>query len=81
MRRASADIEDSTAIQKKLLKLTRKRFERFVTLMPKFLVNEEPDTIHDLRVWSRRLQQTLRVILGETKGSRKAMRPGNIAQP
>jgi CHAD domain-containing protein len=74
MRRASADIEDSTAIQKKLLKLTRKRFERFVTLMPKFLVNEEPDTIHDLRVWSRRLQQTLRVILGETKGSRKAMR-------
>ena len=73
MPRASADIEDSAAIQKKLLKLTLKRFERFVTVMPKFLINDEPYTIHDVRVWSRRLQQTLRVIVGETKGSRKAM--------
>jgi CHAD domain-containing protein len=74
MRRGSAETEDSTAIRKKLLKLARKRFERFVTLVPKFLVNDEPDTIHDVRVWSRRLQQTLRVVVGEMKSSRKAVR-------
>jgi CHAD domain-containing protein len=50
------------AAQAKLLKLTRKRLERFVTFVPKFLVNDDADTIHDLRVWSRRLQQTLRSI-------------------
>jgi len=48
------------AAQAKLLKLTRKRLERFVTFVPKFLVNDDAGTIHDLRVWSRRLQQTLR---------------------
>jgi CHAD domain-containing protein len=37
--------------------------ERFVTLFPKALLNDEPDTIHDLRVYSRRLQQTFRVML------------------
>lgn len=48
--------------QKKLLKLARKRLQRFVTLMPKLLVSDDPETVHDLRVWSRRLQQALRVI-------------------
>ena len=53
----------ASSVRHKLLKLARKRLERFVTLFPKALVNDEPDTIHDLRVWSRRLQQTFRVIL------------------
>lgn len=48
--------------QKKLLKLARKRLQRFATLMPKLLVSDDPETVHDLRVWSRRLQQALRVI-------------------
>ncbi len=51
------------ATQKKLLRLTRKRLERFVTLLPKILISDDPDIIHDLRVWSRRLQQAIRVIL------------------
>ena len=55
------------ATQKKLLKLTRRRLERFVTLCPKILVNDDPDTIHDLRVWSRRLQQAIRVLLPTPK--------------
>jgi CHAD domain-containing protein len=48
--------------QKKLLKLARKRLQKFATLMPKVLLSDDPATIHDLRVWSRRLQQALRVI-------------------
>jgi CHAD domain-containing protein len=75
MGRGSTVNDHGAAAQKKLLKLTRKRLERFVTLVPKFLVNDDPDTIHDLRVWSRRLQQTLTAIVGEkTPGSRKAIR-------
>jgi CHAD domain-containing protein len=64
------------AAQRKLLKLTRKRLERFVTFVPKFLVNDNPATIHDLRVRSRRLQQTFRIILPQAKtpGSRKVIR-------
>ena len=48
--------------QNKLLKLTRRRLEKYATLLPKVLVSDDPETIHDLRVWSRRLQQVLRVI-------------------
>jgi len=48
--------------QKKLLTLARKRLQRFASLMPKLLVSDDPETVHDLRVWSRRLQQALRVI-------------------
>lgn len=53
------------SVQQRVLKQAHKRLERFVTLFSKALVNEQPDTIHDLRVWSRRLQQTLRFILGK----------------
>ena len=48
--------------QKKLLKLAGKRLQRFATLVPKVLLSDDADTVHDLRVWSRRLQQALRVI-------------------
>jgi len=52
---------------KRFLKLAHKRLERFVTLLPKVTVSDDPDVIHDLRVASRRLQQTLRVITPEVK--------------
>jgi len=62
--------------QKKLLTLARKRLQRFATLMPKLLVSENPETVHDLRVWSRRLQQALRVIHPTSKPpkSKKVLR-------
>ncbi len=68
--------DNGIAAQKKLLKLTRKRLERFVTYVPKFLVNDDADTIHDLRVWSRRLQQTLRSLSSqpEPRASRKLIK-------
>ena len=61
----ATESEAAISAQQKLLKLARKRLERFVTLFPKALVNDEPETIHDLRVYSRRLQQTFRVILAK----------------
>ncbi len=64
---AAADSGTAISNQKKLLKLTHKRLERFVTLLPKVLVSDAPETVHDLRVWSRRLQQALRVILPAPK--------------
>lgn len=62
--------------QKTLLKLARKRLQRFATLTPKVLVSNDPETVHDLRVWSRRLQQALRVIHPESKPpkSKKVLR-------
>lgn len=73
MSRAATDGDQ--AAKRKLLKLTRKRLERFVTLLPKFLLSADPDTIHDLRVGSRRLQQTFRTLIGaQTPASRKAIR-------
>jgi CHAD domain-containing protein len=58
----SAAATEAVSGQSKLIKLTRRRLEKYATLLPKLLVNDNPETIHDLRVWSRRLQQALRVI-------------------
>lgn len=58
----SAAANEVFPTQSKLLKLTRKRLEKYATLLPKVLVSDDPETVHDLRVWSRRLQQALRVI-------------------
>jgi CHAD domain-containing protein len=59
----ATESEAPVPVKSKLLKLAHKRLEKFVTLFPKALLNDEPDTIHDLRVYSRRLQQTFRVML------------------
>ena len=64
---AETDSAPAASADKKLFKLARKRLERFVSLVPKVLVNDDPDTIHDLRVGSRRLQQAMRVVLPTSK--------------
>ena len=73
---AETDSGSRLDVQGELRKLTRKRLQRFVTLVPKFLVNGDPDVIHDLRVASRRLQQILRAIAapGKNKNARKVFR-------
>lgn len=52
----------AAASHKKLLGITQKRLEKFVSLFAKVLVSDNPDIIHDARVWSRRLQETFRVL-------------------
>ena len=58
----SAAAKEEVSTPSKLLKLTRRRLEKYATLLPKLLVSDDPETVHHLRVWSRRLQQVLRVI-------------------
>jgi CHAD domain-containing protein len=53
---------ESASSRKRLLAVTQKRLEKFVSLFAKVLVSDHPDTIHDARVWSRRLQETFRVL-------------------
>jgi CHAD domain-containing protein len=48
--------------QKKLFELSQKRLEKFASLFPRVLIRDDPETIHDARVGSRRLQQILRVL-------------------
>jgi CHAD domain-containing protein len=63
MNATAADSGAAFANQNRFVKLVRKRLERFVTLLPKVLVSDDAEAIHDLRVSSRRLQQALRIIL------------------
>lgn len=72
----SAVPTDVVSAQTKLLKLTQRRLERYATLLPKVLVSDDPETVHDLRVWSRRLQQVLRVIApsGQANKIKKLLR-------
>jgi CHAD domain-containing protein len=58
----SAAAKEVVSAQSKLIKLTQRRLEKYATLLPKVLVSDDPETVHDLRVWSRRLQQALCVI-------------------
>jgi CHAD domain-containing protein len=51
--------------QKKFLDLADKRLEKFISLMPRVLISDRPDTIHQTRVWSRRLQQAFRVLFNK----------------
>lgn len=62
---------NSAAAQSNLVKSARKRLERFVTLYPRALVSDDPEIVHDLRVASRRLQQSLRLLPSDDKSHRK----------
>jgi CHAD domain-containing protein len=55
--------------REKLFDLARKRLAKFASLVPRALVSDQPDTIHDLRVWSRRLQQILQVLFSKPRAN------------
>jgi CHAD domain-containing protein len=57
--------------------LGRKRLEKFAALMPRVIVTDDPETIHDVRVWSRRLQQILNLL---TAHDGKKNRPRKLAR-
>ena len=50
---------DSIAVRRALTRLLRKRVKKFVALAPEVRADANPKTIHDVRVWSRRLQQAI----------------------
>jgi CHAD domain-containing protein len=66
----SAAPTEAVSAQTKLLKLTARRLEKYATLLPKVLITDDPEAIHDLRVWSRRLQQALRVVAPPTQSKK-----------
>jgi CHAD domain-containing protein len=43
----------------RLVDLVHKRLRKFSSLLSAVLSQEDPETVHDLRVWSRRLQQAV----------------------
>jgi hypothetical protein len=63
MSEAEPHTVESASGHKKLLAVTQRRLEKFVSLFAKVLVSDHPDTIHDARVWSRRLQEAFRGLL------------------
>jgi CHAD domain-containing protein len=54
-----AETPDSIAIRRALTRLLRKRVKKFVALAPEVRADANPKTVHDIRVWSRRLQQAV----------------------
>jgi CHAD domain-containing protein len=54
-----AETPDSMAIRRALARLLRKRVKKFVALAPEVQADANPKVIHDVRVWSRRLQQAV----------------------
>ena len=54
-----AEAPDAIAIRRALARLLRKRVKKFVTLVPELGRDANPKIVHDVRVWSRRLQQAV----------------------
>jgi CHAD domain-containing protein len=46
-------------VRRTLTRLLRKRVKKFIELAPQVRADASPKTIHDMRVWSRRLQQAV----------------------
>src|SRR5690242_18056399 len=69
---SAAEINDSN----RFVALSQKRLEKFASIFPRVLVSADPETIHDARVYSRRLQQIVRILYPRpgTKKSRKVIR-------
>ncbi len=65
-----ADRTPAAVDRELLVRLVRKRLEKFVSLVPVVLVSEEPESVHDARVCSRRLQQALTVLFPQPRPRR-----------
>jgi CHAD domain-containing protein len=64
----------TAATEDTALAVGRKRLEKFAALMSRFFVTDDADTIHDVRVWSRRLQQVLAMRVSESNTKSKAQK-------
>jgi CHAD domain-containing protein len=54
-----AQTPPSITIHRALTRLLRKRVKKFVALAPEVHAEANPKTVHDVRVWSRRVQQAV----------------------
>ena len=65
-----AETLDSLAVRRALTRLLRKRVKKFIALAPEVRADAEPKTIHDARVWSRRLQQAVSAFFPKPRSSK-----------
>jgi CHAD domain-containing protein len=63
-----------------LEELVHERVRRFMKLLPEVLSGETPEAVHDLRVWSRKLQQVLVTIVPDVRSNRAARIIGTIRE-
>ncbi len=56
---AAFGAETPKATRRAFARLLRKRVKKFVTLVPEVFTGANPKTVHDARVWSRRVQQAV----------------------
>ncbi|MEX0804394.1 MAG: hypothetical protein WD688_13920 [Candidatus Binatia bacterium] len=75
LRKSQAAMEPS---QKQLVKLARRRLEKYVSIPPRLLVSDRADNVHDIRVWGRRLQQVVRVLYPKPRGGVRAAEPSAL---
>lgn len=59
LRRQTKEGEAQDPARKQLERLLRDRLRKFMALLPQVLAEDGVDPVHDLRVWSRRLQQVV----------------------
>lgn len=59
------ELPSSAEVWPSLEGLMRDRLRKCVTLLPKVLGEDDPEVVHDMRVWSRRLQQVIVTIFPE----------------
>jgi len=67
---ARAEAPDSIAVRRALTRLLRKRNKKFVALAPAVRADAEPKTIHDVRVWGRRLQQAVSALFPKPRSGK-----------
>ena len=60
----------SNSLRSPATKLVRKRLEKYAPGIPKLLVSDSPDNIHQVRVASRRLQQALSMLFPKPRTSK-----------
>ena len=65
-----AEAPDSVAVRPALTRLLRKRLKKFVALAPEVRSDAVPKTIHDVRVWSRRLQQAIAALFPKPRSGK-----------
>jgi CHAD domain-containing protein len=65
-----AEAPDSLAVRRALTRLLRKRVKKFMALAPAVRADAEPKTIHDARVWSRRLQQAIAALFPKPRSAK-----------
>ena len=65
-----AERPDSEAVRRALTRLLRKRLKKFVALAPDLRADADPKTVHNVRVWSRRLQQAVGAIFPKPRSGK-----------